>query len=137
VVVLLPHKPYHLLIADDDAGFRETLRLIFEPYFCTIEAESGEEAVELCERVQVDIALLDMHMRLLTGLQTLRILKSINALAPCILITADATEELRRDATEAEAFSVLAKPVSKRDLVTTVSTALETAYDDPDAFCLA
>jgi uncharacterized protein YraI len=82
-----------------------------------IEAESGEEAVELCERVQVDIALLDMHMRLLTGLQTLRILKSINALAPCILITADATERACRQAREAGASGVLLKPIDMPELL--------------------
>ena len=73
-------------------------------------------------------------MQQLTGLETLRVLKSVYALAPCILITADATDELRRDATEAQAFSVLAKPVSKQALIETVSTALELAYDDRDFF---
>ena len=127
-------KPYQLLLADDDVGFRETVRGIFEPYFCLLEAGSGEEAIELIEDQRVDIALLDMHMHRLTGLETLRALKAINAIAPCILITADANDQLRRDATEAQAFSVLAKPVSKQALITTVSTALEQAYDDPDVF---
>ena len=130
-------KPYHLLLADDDAGFRETVRGILEPYFLLFEAESGEEALELVERERVDIALLDMHMRRLTGLETLRILKSHNEVAPCILITADASEELRRDAREADAYCVLAKPVKKMDLVTSVSSALVDVYDDPDAFSLA
>ena len=127
-------KPYQLLLADDDEGFRETLRLILDPFFRLLEAASGEEAVELIEGERVDIALVDMHMQLLTGLDALRVLKSVNAVAPGILMTADATEELRRDATEAQAFSVLAKPVSKSSLITTVSTALETAYDDRDVF---
>ena len=65
-----------------------------------------------------------------------RFLKSTNAIAPGILITADVTEELHRSASEADAFSVLEKPVSKRDLVHTVSTALADAYEDPDAFLL-
>ncbi|MGH7129486.1 MAG: response regulator [Planctomycetaceae bacterium] len=130
-------KPYHLLIADDDPGFRETLGLIFEPHFYMIEAASGEEAIELCREQRFDIALLDMHMQRLTGLETLRILKTHNAIAPCILITADATDELRRYATEqAEAYSVLAKPISRNDLVLTVSSALEEVYEDPDAFAV-
>jgi CheY-like chemotaxis protein len=127
-------RPYQLLLADDDVGFRRTVRGIFEPYFCLLEVGSGEEAIELIEDERVDIALLDMHMHELTGLETLRALKAVNALAPCILITADATDQLRRDANEAQAFSVLAKPVSKQSLIATVSTALEAAYDDPDVF---
>ncbi|HUG89961.1 MAG TPA: response regulator [Planctomycetaceae bacterium] len=129
-------KPYHLLLADDDAGFRETARGILEPYFVLFEAESGEEALELVEFERVDIALLDMHMKRLTGLETLRILKSHNELAPCILITADASDDLRRDAREADAYCVLSKPVRKIDLVTCVSSALVDVYDDPDAFSL-
>ena len=130
-------KPYHLLLADDDAGFRETVRGILAPYFLLIEAESGEEAIELVEHQRIDIALLDMHMRRMTGLETLRILKSVNEIAPCILVTADASDDLRRDAREADAYCVLAKPVRKIDLVTTVSSALVDVYDDPDAFSLA
>lgn len=130
-------RPYQLLIADDDLGFRETLQDVFEPYFVMIVAKSGEEAVEMAESTHVDIALLDMHMRVLTGLDTLRILKSLNVTAPCILITADATDALRKDAEDAEAYSVLAKPITKGELVTTVSTAIEDAYDDPTLFSSA
>ena len=130
-------KPYHLLLADDDAGFRETVRGILEPYFLLLEAESGEEALELVEHERVDIALLDMHMRRLTGLETLRILKRHHELAPCILITADVSDALLRDAEAADAYCVLSKPVRKVDLVTTVSSAMVDVYDDPDAFSLA
>lgn len=116
---------YRMLIADDDAGFRETLRTIFEPHFHTLEAESGEEAIEIAESETLDIALLDMHMHVMTGLETLEVLKSAHILLPCILITADATEELRQQATKADAYSVLRKPVKKTELVLTVSSALE------------
>ena len=122
--------PYHLLIADDDAGFREVLREIFEPHFELIEAESGEQAIEVVECWRVDIALLDMNMDELSGIDTIRALKNMYSIAPCILITANATEDVCRDATNADAFSVLKKPVTKNDLLFTVSSALQLAYDD-------
>lgn len=128
-------KPYQLLIADDDPRFREVLRSVFEPYLEMLEAGSGEEAIDIVEHYRVDIVLLDMHMDVLTGLEALQIVKSMEPAVPCILVTADANEDLRRDALEADAFSVLAKPVRKAELVTTVSTALEDAYNDPHAFC--
>ena len=127
-------RPYQLLIADDDDAFREALCFILEPFFELAEASSGEEAIAIVEYRPVDIALVDMNMHRLTGLETVRILKSLNEAAPCILITADATEELVKDAEEADAFSVLSKPVTKSDLVATMSTALADAYEDPDAF---
>ena len=121
-------RTYEILIADDDPGFRETLKLVLEPYFHTVEAESGEEAIEIVERRPVDLALFDMHMHVLTGLEALRIIRERHVILPCILITADATDALRRDAVEA--YSVLQKPVSKSELVQTVSTALAKAYDE-------
>lgn len=124
------HTPFRLLIADDDRGVREALRAIFEPYFDLVEAESGDEAVDLIERVRVDIALLDMHMPRRTGLETLRVLKRVRAEAPGILVTAEASDALRRDAAEADAFDVLSKPVRKATLVSTVDAALRSAYRD-------
>ncbi len=126
--------PYHLLIADDNESFRWTLREIFEPHFETYVAESGEEAIELSQQIRIDIALLDMHMLHLTGLDTVRALKDIDDVIPCILITSDFTEELQREASEADAFSVLRKPVSKSQLVKTVSQAIEVAYEDDDVY---
>ena len=123
-------RPYRLLIADDDPGIREALRSIFEPWFELLEAEAGDEAIDMIERVRVDIAVLDMHMPRRTGLETLRVLKRIHTDAPGILVTASATESLRRDAIEARAFRVLDKPVRKAELVTTVDSALRSAYHD-------
>lgn len=125
-----PATSYHLLFADDDDGFREVLRSIFEPYFTVVEAASGEEALDIMKHVRVDLLVLDMNMDELTGLQTIRIVKKLDSHLPCILVTADATDELRQEALEADAWSVLAKPVQKRELLTTVSTAIGSAYGD-------
>jgi CheY-like chemotaxis protein len=123
-------QSYELLIVDDDASFRETLRLVFEPHFLLIEAECGEQAIEILQQHPVHLALFDMHMAVLTGLETLKIVKSMLVQLPCILITADATDDLRRDAQAARAYTVLRKPVSKRELVSSVAGALQDTYDD-------
>lgn len=126
--------PYQLLIADDDEGFREVLRAIFGPWFALFEAASGEEAVEIVEAESVDIVLLDMNMNQLTGLDTIRIVKRIDAHLPCILCTSDATDELRKQASDVDVWSVLAKPVRKRELLNIVSSAIDSTYGDPDVF---
>jgi DNA-binding NtrC family response regulator len=59
-------------------------------------------------------------------------LRARQIIAPCILITADYSESLCNDARQAEAFTVLRKPVSRRDLVANVARAVETAYDDSE-----
>lgn len=126
----MTEQPYQLLVADDDDDFRRTICEIFAPFFRLIEADSGEAALELATREPVHLALFDMHMKRLTGLETLRQLRSLHVEAPCILITADYTDSLRSDAEQADAFTVLRKPITRRDLVGSVACAVETAYDD-------
>jgi CheY-like chemotaxis protein len=59
----------------------------------------------------------------------MRELKRMDFKRPCILITSDTSDEVQRDAREAQAFSVLKKPVHRRELVETVANALATAYN--------
>jgi CheY-like chemotaxis protein len=119
-----------LLITDDDRGFRETLRGVFEPEgFRTILAGDGEEAISIVRAQEVHLVLLDMHMPKLTGLETLRLLKQFKAMLPCILLSAQLDELIIEQARLARAFSVLAKPVTRHQLTRTVRQALERTYD--------
>jgi CheY-like chemotaxis protein len=125
-------KPYAILITDDDRGCREALRDIFEPEgFRTLLASSGEEALDIVHEKPVHLALLDMHMPRLTGLETLELVRQFNAVLPCILITADPSEGLMREAFRARVFSVVPKPVSKNVVLYTVVRALVRAYGSP------
>lgn len=119
-----------ILISDDDFGFRETLRGLFEPAgFRTLLAGDGEEALEIVRCEEVHLLLLDMHMPKLTGLEVLRLVKQFKALLPCIILSADADEALVQQAEQAQAFSVLAKPVSRMKITCTVEMALQRSYN--------
>ena len=123
---------YSILIADDDSGCRDALRSIVEPEgYRTVLAGSGEEALDIVHEQPVDLALLDMHMARLTGLETLELVRQFNALLPCILVTADANEVLIRQAFRARAYSVIPKPVSKNVVLYTVVRALVRVYGGP------
>jgi len=122
--------PPSLLITDDDSDFRETMRWALEPRgFRTLTAGDGEEALDIVRTQEVHLVLLDMHMPKLTGLETLRLLKQFKALMPCILLSANLDKLIIEQAQRAEAFSVLAKPVTLRQITGTVFEALERAYD--------
>jgi CheY-like chemotaxis protein len=128
--VELQRDPYSLLITDDDLPFRESLRDVFETEgFRTFLAGSGEEAIDIVQERHVHVALLDQHMPRLTGLETLRILRQMNALLPVILLTADSTQQLLHDALSAQAFCVMSKPVSPNMVVHTVLRAIKRYYD--------
>jgi len=119
-----------LLITDDDRQFRETLRVVFEPEgFRTILAGDGEEALHVVCTQEVHLVLLDMHMPKLTGLETLRRLKRMKSILPCILLSAQLDEPLIRQAQLAQAFSVLAKPITRRQLTGVVRQALQRTYN--------
>jgi len=125
-------KPYSVLITDDDRGCREALREIMEPEgFHTLLASSGEEALDIVRDKPIDLAFLDMNMPKLSGLETLELVRQFNAMLPVILVTADRTETLMRQALRAHAYSVIAKPVSKHIVLYTVFRALDRAYGEP------
>jgi CheY-like chemotaxis protein len=126
------HNPYSILITDDDRGCREALQSIVEPEgFRTLLASSGEEAIDIVQHEAVHVALFDMNMPTLSGLETLEMVRQFNALLPCILVTADVTEWLMRQALRAKAYSVIAKPISKHVVLYTVVRALVRAYGTP------
>ena len=122
-------KLYNILITDDDRNCREALRDIFEPEgYRTYLASSGEEAVDIVHSEPVHVALLDMHMPKLTGLETLQLVRQFNEGLPCILVTADNNEQLMRQAFRARVYSVIPKPVSKNVVLYTVVRAIVRVY---------
>jgi CheY-like chemotaxis protein len=118
-----------LLITDDDHDFRETLRVVFESRFRTLLASDGEEALQIVQKEEVHLLLLDMHMPKLTGLETLRRVKQFKSRLPCILLSAGLNENLIRQAQLAQAFSVLAKPITRQQLTSTVDAAMRRIYN--------
>jgi two-component system, response regulator PdtaR len=122
-------NPYSILITDDESGCREALRtLLDEAGYHTLIASSGEEAIEIVRVERVHAALLDMHMPTLTGLEVIELVRQFDSLMPCILVTADATEGLMRQAFHARVYSVIPKPVSRNVVLYTVVRALTRAY---------
>jgi CheY-like chemotaxis protein len=122
-------NPFSILITDDDRGVRDVLGEIVESKgFRPFPASCGEEALEIVQSEPVHLALLDMHMPGLSGLETLQLVRQVNALLPAILITADATMDLLRQAFQAHVYSVIPKPVNKNVVLTTVVRALLRAY---------
>lgn len=123
-------RPYSILITDDDPVARETLREIVVPQgYHTLMAESGEEALDLVREHEVHLALFDMHLPRLSGLETLALVRQMKGGIPAILITADQDENLMRRALSEHAFCVLAKPVSKNVVIYVVHKAIEKYYN--------
>ncbi|RJE47478.1 MULTISPECIES: response regulator transcription factor [unclassified Dehalobacter] len=84
--------PIKVLIADDDMLIREGLKIIlqnderFEVCAC---AENGLQAIQSCQSQEVDIALLDVRMPVMDGLQASREISEKTTVKPLILTTFD------------------------------------------------
>ncbi len=114
-----------LLITDDDRAWRETLGRAFEVRgFQALLAADGEEAFEIVQQRRIDLLLADMHMPRLTGLELLRRLQLFGWSPPAILVTANLTESLRKQALLANAVRVLSKPLALRQLIDVVDQVL-------------
>ncbi len=118
-----------MLITDDDDAFRETLRSAFAPRgFNTLLASNGDEALEIVHREPVHLLLTDMHMPRMTGLEIIRQIRRSRLLLPCILISANVDEGLAEELREAQAFSILSKPVRFSEVLGVVRDAMRAAY---------
>lgn len=129
---------YSVLITDDDENCREALREIVElEGYQTLLASSGEEALDIAGQTSVHLALMDMHMPSMTGLETLRLMQQFHHVLPCILVTADASDSLIRQACQANVYSVIHKPVSRGVVLHVLMKALGRYYgeekDRPDS----
>lgn len=124
-----------LLITDDDRAMRETLSEVFQRRgFNTLLARDGEEAVEIVSRQigsrqPLHLALLDMHMPRLTGLEALREVKRLHQPIPCILFSGALDDSILNEAAAIDVFSVLAKPLNFREITRLVGDAMRQTYE--------
>jgi NarL family two-component system response regulator LiaR len=87
------------------------------------EAESGEKAVELCERFAPDVVVLDLLMAGMNGVETTRRIKEVSPRSQVIVLTSHHDNEYVLPAIEAGALSYLLKDVSPAELVVAVEKA--------------
>jgi CheY-like chemotaxis protein len=118
------HPIPRLLVADDDGALIETLKITLDPYFPTIAVRSGEEAVEVLRQASVDLVLIDMYLGETTGIEVIRYAKQLDLQRPCILMSGDLNDAIRREARSLRVDHVLSKPISRQQLLTAIRGSL-------------
>ncbi len=115
-----------VLVVDDEEIMREILESLLtrEGYRVTLAA-SGEEALELAKAASFDIAMVDVMMPGINGIQTLEKLKRINDDLPVIIITAFGTPANTREAFKSGAFDFIEKPFRNDDVLLVLRNAFE------------
>ncbi|MEW5803331.1 MAG: sigma-54 dependent transcriptional regulator [bacterium] len=121
--------PETILIVDDDRGIRYSLKRIFEEKgYETISARNGREALDLLDRgISPDLALIDIVMPGLSGLDLLETIKQKYPKLLAIMVTAHGTTERAIRAMKLGAYDYIQKPFDMSKMWTTIQKALDLA----------
>ena len=112
-----------VLIADDHAVVREGLRgflALQDDVEVVAEAADGEEAVAAAERLTPDVALVDLVMPRVDGIEAIRRIRAVAPATRVIVLTSFADEDKMLPAVRAGAVGYLLKDVAPQDLVAAV-----------------
>jgi len=114
-----------VVIAEDEAIIRLDLKEILqsEGYEVVGETGRGDEAVELVQRHQPDLAILDIKMPGLDGIEAARRITATQRL-PVLILTAFSQRNLIEDARDAGVAAYLVKPFQRHELVPAIEVAL-------------
>ena len=115
-----------ILIVDDEASIRETLKeiLTYEGYEIDV-AEDGAQALDMLRKTEYDVALCDIKMPKIDGLELLDRVKGIADDVSFIMISGHGTIETALEATRRGAYDFIAKPPDLNKLLITVRNACE------------
>ena len=113
-----------ILVAEDETIIRLDLRDLLERagFEVVAEAKDGEEAVALARSAQPDLALMDVKMPRLDGIEAARRILDERPI-PIVMLTAYGQQELVARAAEAGVFGYLVKPFREQDLLPAIHTA--------------
>jgi diguanylate cyclase (GGDEF)-like protein len=116
-----------VLVVDDNLATTEFLVQTLSPYYRTFSANSGEDAIGFCAIHAPDLIILDLHMPVLDGLLTCKMLKSIPNMLNCPIIfsTADTSTEQEIKCWDAGAADFVSKPIVVQTLVKRIRTHIQ------------
>jgi len=120
-------KQIKLLIVDDDEKFLRTIaeRLGLKDFDVTPIVE-GNQAIEVAKQGQFDVAILDLKMPGMDGMELLKILKDKNKFLEVIMLTGHASIESAVEATKRGAVGYLEKPYNFEKLLEMLNEAYKT-----------
>src|SRR2546423_926161 len=115
-----------ILVVDDEKSQREILEMILsgEGYDVTT-ASSGEAAIKFAKEKRFDLALTDLKMTGMDGIELLQHLLALDSSIIVILLTAHGTIDSAKEALRRGAYDYLQKPYDKQALLETINRALD------------
>jgi two-component system, sensor histidine kinase and response regulator len=120
-----PKRRGTLLIVDDEDGPRQSLRVIFKDEYDLFMAEDGPTAIKLAQENDIDVAVLDIRMAGMSGIEVLERLKYVKPDIEAIMMTAFETTDTIRQALRLRACDYINKPFDLATMRSAVSKAMQ------------
>jgi two-component system sensor histidine kinase/response regulator len=105
-----PRRKGTLLIVDDEDGPRQSLRVIFKDDYEILMANDGPSAIMLAQNQKIDVAVLDIRMAGMSGIEVLERLKYVDPTIEVVMMTAFETTDTIRQALRLRACDYINKP---------------------------
>jgi len=118
------NKGTKLLLVDDEEGYVSVLaKRLSKRNFQVKTALSGSEAIRILRNESFDLAVLDLKMEDMDGIEVLKIFKVMEPQMPVIILTGHGSETAAREGMEYGAFDYLVKPCDLSELVVRIRQA--------------
>lgn len=120
-------RPITLLLVDDEMGFAEVIaKRLSRRSIVVTTAFSASEALQSMRRAEFDVAVLDLKMEDMDGLELLKVLKTMSPRLPVIMLTGHGSEEAAHEGISLGASDYLTKPCELDRLLQKIEQAFQT-----------
>jgi putative two-component system response regulator len=114
-----------ILIADDEIGPRESLRMILKPNYNVFTVENGYAAIQMVKQVEPDIMTLDLKMPGLSGIDALKEIREIAPDLIVIIITGYGTLQSAIEAIRYGVFDYISKPFNVPEIIAIIDKSVQ------------
>ena len=119
-------NPIRLLLVEDEEGFVSVLtkRLVRRNINVTV-ALSGTEGIQALRKHDFDVAVLDLKMEDMDGIEVLKIFKKMYPEMAVIMLTGHGSEQAAKEGMEYGAFDYLTKPCQLEELIEKITESVK------------
>ena len=126
-------RAIELLLVDDEAGFVEVMKKRLSRRDIRVtSALNGTEAIQVLRRNDFDVAVLDLKMEDMDGIEVLKIFRKMAPDMPVIMLTGHGSEVAAEEGITLGASNYLTKPCSLDDLLKTIREAADEAVSEKE-----
>jgi len=121
-----------LLLVDDEVGYVNVLaNRLSKRGFQVTKTYSGTEALQALRKQDFDVAVLDLKMEDMDGIEVLKIVKKMDPRVAVIILTGHGSEQAAREGLQFGAFDYLMKPCDFKTLLSTINSAYQSIEETP------